>query len=327
MRQEPCRFFPTLGDVSPSARLLRLLALLQSRPRWSGPELIARLGVGARTLRYDVAKLRDLGYEVAAEPGTAGGYSLGSGGTVPPLQLEDDDAVAIAVGLRLAAGTPGLADQATLALAKLERVLPWRLRGRVDALRTFTDAVPDADRTTDPDDLLLLTAASRDARTVRFTYTARDGSSSAREVEPYRLVHVAGRWQLLAFDPARDDWRTFRLDRMRLRPTAGARFVRRTPPSPAELEARTHAFHRRHHADALVAAPAEVVARRVPSTVPVEHVDAASCRVRASGESARALALNLVLLDQDFTLEEASPAVVEALADLRRRLAAAVPAA
>ncbi|SEQ72242.1 helix-turn-helix transcriptional regulator [Microlunatus flavus] len=312
--------------MSPSARLLRLLGLLQSRPRWSGPELAARLDVGRRTLRYDVAKLRELGYEVEAGPGVAGGYSLGPGGSVPPLQLDDDDAVAIAVGLRLAAATPGLADQASLALAKLERVLPWRLRGRVDALRTFTEAVPDADRATDPDDLVLLTAACRDARTVRFAYTARDGSGSQRQVEPYRLVHLDGRWQLLAFDPARDDWRTFRLDRMRLRPGAGARFARRTPPSAADLVVRSDAFHRRHHAVVLVEAPAEVVARRVPSSVPVEHVDESRCRVRASGESARALALNLLLLDHDFTLEQASPDVLAALADLRRRLDPALSA-
>ena len=310
--------------MSPSARLLRLLSLLQSRPRWSGPELAARLEVGRRTLRYDVAKLRELGYEVDAEPGVAGGYALGSGGTVPPLQLEDDDAVAIAVGLRLAAGAPGLADQATLALAKLERVLPWRLRGRVDALRTFTEAVPDHDRATDPTVLVALTAASRDALSVRFGYAGRDGTSSDRVVEPYRLVHVGGRWQLLAFDAGRDDWRTFRVDRMTSTPTTGARFVRRTPPSSAALVAKADAFHRRHHADVLVAAPAEVVARRVPAAVPVEQVDDASCRVRASGESARALALNLLLLDQDFTLEEASPQVVEALADLRRRLGSAL---
>lgn len=173
---------------------------------------------------------------------------------------------------------------------------------------------------------MALTAASRDALTVRFGYAARDRANSDRVVEPYRRARrralaaprLRRRPRGLADVPGRPD---------DVDATTGARFVRRTPPSSASLVAKADAFHRRHHADVLVAAPAEVVARRVPAAVPVEHVDDESCRVRPSGESVRALTLNLLLLDQDFTLEEASPQVVEALADLRRRLGSALASA
>ncbi len=309
---------------NPSARLLRLLSLLQSRSRWTGAELCDRLGVSARTLRYDMTKLRDLGYPVHAEAGVAGGYALQPGGTLPPLQLDDDEAVAIAIGLRAAAGVAGLGESAATALVKLEQVLPWRLRGRVNTLRRFTASVGEAGPRTDPDVVVFLTAACRDQRRIRFDYSARDGSSSRREVEPYRLVQVGRRWYLLAFDPARNDWRTFRLDRMMVRRPEGGRFTARSAPDPSRLLADADAYYRRHRATVLVQAPVDVVTQRVPRSVPVEWVDDSRSRVYATGETAYNVAVNLLLIDQDFSVEEASSEVRDALRTLGGRITAAM---
>jgi predicted DNA-binding transcriptional regulator YafY len=312
---------------NPSARLLRLLTLLQARSRWTGPELCDRLGVSPRTLRYDMAKLRDLGYRVQAEPGVAGGYRLRPGDTLPPLHLTDDEAVAMAIGLRAASGVAGLGESAATALAKLEQLLPRRLRGRVTTLVAFTAAVGQAGPAIDPDLVVFLTGACRDHRRVRFGYAARDGSTSRRDVEPYRLVQLGHRWYLLAYDPGRADWRSFRLDRMRVHRPEGARFTPRPAPDPASLLASTDAYFRRHRATVLVQAPVEVVAQRLPASVPVEWVDAAVCRVHASGETPYQVAVNLLLIDQDFTVEQAPAEVVAALRTLRERITAAIAGA
>lgn len=308
---------------NPSARLLRLLALLQTRPRWPGPELCLRLGVSARTLRYDIEKLRGLGYQVHAEAGVGGGYALQPGGSLPPLQLDDDEVVATAIGLRAAAGVPGLADAAETALVKLEQVMPWRLRGRVAALRSFTASAGESGPPTDPDAVVFLTGACRDHRQVRFDYTTGDGTSTRREVEPYRLVQMDRSWYLQAFDLARDDWRTFRLDRISLRRPEGARFSARNAPPPSALPAGADAYFARHRAVVVVGAPVEVVTRRLPSRVPVERLDEDRCRVHATAESPRALALNLLMIDQPFQVEDASVAVLAALELLGERIAAA----
>ncbi|KQV73612.1 hypothetical protein ASC61_00465 [Aeromicrobium sp. Root344] len=311
--------------TNPSARLLQLLNLLQSRTRWSGPELATRMGVSARTLRYDIAKLRDLGYEVQSETGVVGGYALQAGSALPPLLLEDDEAVAMAVGLRLAAGgTAGVGEAAVTALAKLEQVLPWRLRGRMSALRTFTDTADRRGPGTEPADVVFLTGACRDQRRVRFDYADRKGNVTQRDVEPYRLVQSGGRWYLLAFDPARTDWRHFRLDRMTVKQPAGARFRPQVaPPSQALVES-MDAMYRRHWADAVVAAPARVVSARLPAVVPVEVVDDDRCRVRATGDTADTVATNLLLIGQDFVIEDGSADVLDALRVLAIRIAAAV---
>ncbi|MFT4125169.1 MAG: WYL domain-containing protein [Gordonia sp. (in: high G+C Gram-positive bacteria)] len=313
---------------NPTARLLRLLGLLQSRPRWSGAELAERLGVSARTLRYDISKLRDLGYDVHAEAGVAGGYALRPGTVLPPLLLTDDEAVAIAIGLRLAAGgtgdeSGGPGEAALTALAKLEQVVPWRLRGRVGTLRAFTETVGHRERTTDPDDVVFLAGACRDHRRVRFDYTSRDGRSATREVEPYRVVQLSGAWHLLAFAPDRDDWRQFRLDRMTLRRPEGARFRPREAPTSEAMLAATDERFRQFRATVVVAAPAAVVSGRVPDVVPVERVDDDHCRVWASGRSPSDVAINLLLLDHDFVLEETTPDVRAALDALGNRIAAA----
>ncbi|TYR53667.1 helix-turn-helix transcriptional regulator, partial [Streptomyces parvus] len=201
-----------------SARLLRLLSLLQTHRDWSGADLADRLGVTPRTVRRDVDKLRELGYPVNAARGTGGGYQLGAGAELPPLLLDDEEAVAVAVGLRTAAGhgIEGIGESSVRALAKLEQVLPNRLRRRVGALGAFT--VPmlhgqDAS-VVDPGLLTELAAACRDAERLRFAYRTHGGDSSRRTVEPHRLVCTERRWYLVAWDLEREDWRTFRADRI-----------------------------------------------------------------------------------------------------------------
>jgi predicted DNA-binding transcriptional regulator YafY len=215
-----------------SARLLRLLSLLQARPDWSGPELAERLGVSTRTVRKDVERLRGLGYPVHASPGVGGGYRLGAGAALPPLLLDDEEAVAVAVGLRTAAAgsVTGIQETSVRALAKLEQVLPSRLRHRVNALQTATVEIPAPGPSVDPEVLTAIAGACRDHQRLRFDYRGHDGSASIRSVEPHRLVHDRGRWYLVAWDADRQDWRTFRADRIQPRIPTGPRFTPRDLP-------------------------------------------------------------------------------------------------
>jgi predicted DNA-binding transcriptional regulator YafY len=253
-----------------SARLLRLLSLLQARPDWSGAELAGRLAVTTRTLRRDIQRLRDLGYPVHAVPGIAGGYRLGAGAAMPPLLLDEDEAVAVAVSLRTAAShsVTGIEETALRALAKLEQVLPSRLRARTAALQQATVPLRSRAPTVSPAVLAELAAACRDRRSVTFSYTGHGGETSARHAEPHRLVHAGYRWYLVARDTQRDDWRTFRADRIAGLRTGGARFVPRDPPDAARFVAAaiTTAPYR-YHAKVLVHAPASVIAERLPPTV------------------------------------------------------------
>ena len=220
-----------------SSRLLQLLSLLQARREWSGTELAERLGVSGRTVRRDVERLRGLGYPVESSTGVGGGYRLGAGADLPPLLLDDEEAVAVAVGLRTAAGgtVAGIEESSLRALAKLEQVLPARLRHRVQTLGAATvpltgpGSLPDR---VDPDLLTAIAAACRDQRRLRVRYPGRDGLTT-RELEPHRLVHTPRRWYLVAWDLGRGDWRTFRVDRIQGPPgPPGARFTPR--PLPAD---------------------------------------------------------------------------------------------
>src|SRR6202046_2457912 len=215
-----------------SARLLRLLSLFQARRYWSGAELTERLEVTARTLRRDVDRLRSLGYPVNSTSGTAGGYQLGSGATLPPLLLDDDEAVAVAVGLRTAAsGTvTGIEEASVRALAKLQQVLPSRLRQQVTALHSFILPLANTGPTVDAETLSAIASACRDYQKLRFGYNSRDGVASTREVEPHRLVHTGRRWYLAAWDLGRDNWRTFRGDRIDPELSTGSQFTPRKPP-------------------------------------------------------------------------------------------------
>ncbi|NVI91730.1 YafY family protein [Actinomadura sp. BRA 177] len=270
-----------------SARLLRLLSLLQTRRDWTGPELAERLGVSARTVRYDIGKLRALGYPVHAAPGTAGGYRLGAGAALPPLLLDDEEAVAVAVSLRTAAGgtVTGIEETCVRALAKLEQVLPSRLRRRVGALHGYTTPLAPAGPTVAAGTLAAIAAACRDHRRLRFGYRRHDGSGTDRDVEPYRLVHTGRRWYLVGWDTVRDDWRTFRVDRLALRVPEGPRFAPRAAP-PADLVPRgVDAALARHRARVTVRAPAAEITARVPASVLVEPLDEGACVVHAAGDT------------------------------------------
>jgi predicted DNA-binding transcriptional regulator YafY len=220
-----------LRMVQTSARLLALLSLLQVRREWTGRELAERLEVGPRTIRRDVDKLRSLGYPVEAAPGVAGGYRLGAGGELPPLLLDDAEAVAVAVGLRTAAGgIAGIEETSVRALAKLEQVLPARLRRRVSALGDATSAFTVDGPRIDAELLAALAGACRDAHRVRFDYVTKDQRAAERRTEPAAVVHSGYRWYLLAFDLDREDWRTFRVDRIKGRVKEDGRGRRRAVP-------------------------------------------------------------------------------------------------
>ncbi|MFI0479786.1 helix-turn-helix transcriptional regulator [Actinomadura sp. 9N215] len=305
-----------------SARLLRLLSLLQSRPDWTGPELAERLRVSPRTVRYDIGKLRDLGYPVHAVPGAAGGYRLGAGAALPPLLLDDEEAVAVAVSLRTAAGgsVTGIEETCLRALVKLEQVLPSRLRGRVSALHGYTTPLSGDGPTVAADTLATIAAACRDRRRLRFGYRRHDGDETVRDVEPYRLVHTGRRWYLIGWDVPRDGWRTFRVDRLEPRVPEGPRFTPRPSP-PAELVPRgVDAALTRHRARVTVHAPAAEIVGRVPASVAVEPVDDATCVVHASGDTPRRLALNILMLDTAFDVE-GPPELLDALSEIARRCA------
>ncbi|MET9687531.1 YafY family protein [Streptomyces sp. NPDC006514] len=219
------------------ARLLSLLSLLQTPREWPGSELAQRLRVSARTIRRDIERLRDLGYPVEATLGAEGGYRLVAGAAMPPLLLDDEEAVAIAVGLRAGTGhaIEGVEEASVRALAKLEQVLPSRLRHRVSALQSATIALSRGDgASVDPRTLTTMASAVAGPERLRFAYRAGNGAETRRLVEPYRLVSTGSRWYLVAYDLEREDWRTFRVDRVDEAFATGARFARRDLPMEAE---------------------------------------------------------------------------------------------
>lgn len=222
--------------------MLKLLSLLQARPNWTGEELAERLGVTSRTLRRDVNRLRDLGYPVEAISGPAGGYQLAPGGALPPLLLDDQEAVTVVLSLRTAASgsLPGFEDAAIAALAKIEQVLPRRLNEQIANLEA--SMVGLARRTgsppaVTPEALLHLAQACRRQERLRFTYVDVEGNVTERHVEPFQLVHTGRRWYLVARDRDREAWRTFRIDRISRPATTGLRFVLDNPPDAAALVA------------------------------------------------------------------------------------------
>jgi predicted DNA-binding transcriptional regulator YafY len=231
-----------------TSRVLQLLGLLQSRRVWSGEELADRLNVTTRSVRRDVERLRDLGYPVLASKGHGGGYQLGAGAALPPLLLDADEAVAMAVCLRLAAGgsVAGVGESALRALSKLDQVMPSRLRSQVSAVHdaTVTLTSTSSDSPVEPDVLMTLARACRDHEHVAASYVDRAGNATERRLEPYQLVTTGKRWYLLAFDRDRDDWRSLRLDRMSDVRAGGSTFVTRDAPDAAAYVQRSTA-HRR----------------------------------------------------------------------------------
>ncbi|WP_436849962.1 helix-turn-helix transcriptional regulator [Streptomyces althioticus] len=296
-----------------SARLLRLLGLLQTRRDWPGRELSDRLGVSARTVRRDVEKLRTLGYPIEAVGGVGGGYRLGAGAALPPLLLDDEEAVAVAVGLRTAASgaVTGIAETSVRALAKLDQVLPSRLRHRVNTLDAALVTVPVPGPTVDPSTLGTIASAVRDHHRLRFDYVSHDGERSVRDVEPYRLIHEARRWYLFAWDTRRSDWRRFRVDRLELRVPSGPRFGPRFGPRPlpaedlvAYLSSRTTERYR-FQAVLTMRGPASEVAEEVPPALgTVEPVDDTSSLLRIGSDSLDHLAVWVATFGFDFVVHE-----------------------
>jgi predicted DNA-binding transcriptional regulator YafY len=315
-----------------SARLLRLLSLLQARRDWTSAELASRLGVTTRTIRNDVHRLRSLGYPVEARPGVAGGYRLGVGGTLPPLLLGNDEAVAIAIGLRTAASgsVVGIEEASVRALAKLQQVLPSRLRHRVSALQGHALPMPSSGPQVDPDALIMIACSCRDHEQFRFDYQTHSGVTSRRSVEPYRLVNDRRRWYLVAWDLERDAWRTFRVDRIQPRRPTGPRFTPRALPTAHEVAALVARgvgeATWRYRARVIVHAPATHVRSRLPIPVNVETLGQDRCAFEPGSDHPQMLALYLGMLDADFEIVDA-PDLVDALRELARRYQRAVDSA
>jgi predicted DNA-binding transcriptional regulator YafY len=286
-----------------SARTLRLLSLLQTHRYWPGGELADRLQVSARTLRRDVGRLRELGYPVQAQRGVDGGYQLAPGAALPPLVVDDDEAVALVVGLQTAAqgDVAGIAESSVRALAKVMQVLPDRLRRRAEALGTMTvpatwgssvpdgAAVPDTARPRiDHGVLTGIALACRDCERLRFRYVAASGQDTARHVEPHRLVSLGRRWYLVAYDLDRHDWRSFRLDRLAAPQGTGARFRGRELPAAdaaAFVRAGIGNVLPTYEVEVIVEAPAGVVRERIGRWAAVDDDGAARCRVRMTTDS------------------------------------------
>ncbi|WP_181797478.1 YafY family protein [Streptomyces sp. WELS2] len=292
------------------ARLLQLLSLLQTPREWPGGELADRLGVSRRTVRRDVDRLRELGYPVQATRGTDGGYRLVAGKAMPPLVLDDEEAVAIAVGLRAGAGhaIEGVDEAAVRALAKLEQVLPSRLRHRVSTLQAATTPLTLGDGPTiAPETLTVMASTVAGHERLRFAYRDKDGSASRRLTEPHRLVSTGRRWYLVAYDVDRADWRTFRVDRVSDPFATGVRFAPREPPTGSAAEYLRQSIHRRQETYAFevrFAAPAEQVAARVPAWVGVPEDDGTGgCVLRGTtGDPMEWLAVRLAMTGVEFTV-------------------------
>lgn len=291
-------------------RLLRLLSLLQLRRHWPGPELAARLEVDVRTVRRDVDRLRALGYPVSSTSGAAGGYRLEPGTDLPPLLLDDEEAVAVAVCLRTAAGgtVAGIEEAALRALTKLDRLLPTRLRGRAGALSAATVAMTGQRPVIDADDLATVAAACRDHEVLRFDYRTNDGATGRRTVEPLRLVHTGRLWYLVAWDRDRGDWRTFRVDRIGGHPVPVDSFTPRPPPSDdvAAFVSRGTAVEAYPvKGRVAVHAPLAVAAAHVsPNAGLLEARDEHTCVLHTGARSVPDLAHYLQEMGLDFTVEE-----------------------
>ncbi|MGH9045198.1 MAG: helix-turn-helix transcriptional regulator [Acidimicrobiales bacterium] len=317
--------------MEPVARVFRLLALLQARRYWGGPELADALEVSSRTLRRDVARLRELGYPVEAHPGLAGGYELAAGAVLPPLVVDDEEAVAMALGVLGAVLSPvtGMAEASARALAKVIQVMPRHLRRRVEALATTTERVipPPKIASVEPVVLTTIAQSCRDSERLEFDYVAGDGTHSSRLVEPYRLVALGSRLYLVAFDLGRRGWRSFRVDRLRSPSVTGSRFAPKELPAqdassfvmagitqasrPLRIEARVHA-------------PAAEVARRVGHWASIEESGLTECNVTIRTDSLDLAVAALGLTGAEFEVVE-PPELSGALESWSARLARGSP--
>ncbi len=292
-----------------SSRALQLLSLLQTHRYWAGTELAARLEVSLRTLRRDVDRLRELGYPVEAQRGVDGGYQLAPGASLPPLVLDDEEAVALAVGLMAAAqsSVAGTAESSMRALAKVIQVMPGRLRRQAEAMQAMIEPTPGQglESSIDPQALTSIAQACRDSERLKFDYTAAGGTQQRRHLEPHRMVSLGRRWYLVAYDLERHDWRTFRLDRLAGLERTGARFAPRALPAP---DAAT--FVRQgltqvpsaYTVEALIQAPADAVRDRVGRWAEVQDRGNGACLMRMRTDSFDWPAMVLGNLGAEFSV-------------------------
>ncbi|MET7408727.1 helix-turn-helix transcriptional regulator [Streptomyces parvulus] len=315
------------------ARLLTLLSLLQTPREWPGGELADRLGVSRRTVRRDIDRLRELGYPVQATMGADGGYRLVAGKAMPPLVLDDEEAVAIAVGLRAGAGhaVEGLDEASVRALAKLEQVLPSRLRHRVTTLQAATTPMTTGDGPSIATGTLTVMASTvAGHERLRFAYRAGDGTESRRVTEPYRLVSTGRRWYLIAYDLDREDWRTFRVDRVSEPFATGARFTPRELPTGDAAEYLRRSMQRRNDSydvDVLFLDAPEVVAARLPQWIgtPEAAEGGASCVLRATvSDAPEWMAVRLAMTGLEFRVRQPAE-LVDRVRELGARLGRAAP--
>jgi predicted DNA-binding transcriptional regulator YafY len=313
-----------------SARTLRLLSLLQTRRYWPGAELARRLQISPRTLRRDIDRLRELGYPIRAQRGVDGGYQLAAGTALPPLMVEDEEAVALAIGLQAAAqgAVEGIAESSVRALAKVVQVMPARLRRRVEALGAMT--VPAswgnaAQASVDPGILTTVALACRDSERLRFAYTAAAGQHTGRHVEPHRLVLLGHRWYLVGYDLTRHDWRSFRLDRLTAPYGTGTRFRPRKLPATdaaAFVRAGIDTVITAYDVEVLVQAPAAAVRQRIGRWAAVEDLDATRCRVRMTADSLDWPTMALGVVGADFHVVS-PPELLDRVHDWGRRFSQA----
>jgi predicted DNA-binding transcriptional regulator YafY len=308
-----------------TSRVLQLLGLLQARRVWTSEELAGRLGVTTRSVRRDVERLRDLGYPVHASRGHGGGYQLGAGAALPPLLLDPDEAVAMAVCLRLAAGgsVAGVGESALRALSKLDQVMPTRLRSQVAAVHDATVTLQSnySDSPVEPDVLMTLARACRDHEHVTAGYVDRAATSTQRRLEPYHLVTTGRRWYLLAYDRDRQDWRSLRLDRMSAVRATGSTFTpRQAPDAAAYIRRSISASPYRYVARVRYAAPETIVAQHFPpASASIEADGPDACIVTVGADDPERMVLYLALPDCDFDVLE-PPEVIAAVAAVAERL-------
>jgi len=306
-----------------SSRLLRLLALLPTKRSWSGAALAQELEVTARTIRNDIERLREAGYSVDSAAGVEGGYRMGAGAELPPLLLDNDEAIAVVLGLRsLAAGAlAGVEETSLRALLKLEQVMPPRVRRKVDVVKETVLTTQATTAPVDVDQLSALASACRDRQQLRFDYAAGDGTKTLRITEPDSVVHDRGRWYLLAWDLHHSAWRTFRVDRLKPCTPLGPRFAPRDPPGRNAVAHVTREVQRASwdfRARVKVFLPAEALSARVPASVTVEGVDASSSIASVGSDSPDMLAVYLGMLGADFEVIDA-PQLEKPLLALAKR--------
>jgi len=311
-----------------AGRLLALLALLQRRRAWTGPEIATELGVTTRTIRNDVERLRELGYPVVGSPGLEGGYRLRVGSELPPLLLDDDEAVAIAVGLRWAAtgAVSGIEELSLRAMSKLEQFLPKRIQKRVATLTRAIVTLPTTEALVDSQLLSQVALACEKQQRLRFVYRDHAGLETSRECEPYRVVHDGRRWYLIAWDIGRSDFRTFRVDRMHPRAALGLPFSARQVPEAALLASLKRGIEQatwQVRARVKVKLSAAALARRVPPAVSVEPLDDTHSIASVGADSFEMLAVYLGMLGSDFEVLEPEELKVSLRALGRRFLLAA----